>query len=198
MASYVTTGFSKQLLIYTSYIFYVDPLIRETLSTVILYRKSSPSRVLSRHPSFAPRIRISRAFPHSRIATWSKLYTSKVRSVRSLISPSAQGSLLFSWTTRWDDDGLRLGRVTRSVSSFCGVHRDSLSRWRWRQLWRSYFSTTNLLPLRKREKDAAGYESRRARENYLTRRRQGDARLVAAKFDARLLWNYGITAQVMN
>lgn len=106
MASYVTTGFSKQLLVYTSYIFYVDPLIRETLSTVISYRKSFPSRVLSRHPSFAPRIRISRAFPHSRIATWSKLYTSKVRSVRSLISPSAQGSLLFSWTTRWDDDGL--------------------------------------------------------------------------------------------
>lgn len=60
MASYVTTGFSKQLLVYTSYIFYVDPLIRETLSTVISYRKSSPSRPISSSIFCAPHSNLPR------------------------------------------------------------------------------------------------------------------------------------------
>lgn len=192
MASYVTTGFSKQLLVYTSYIFYVDPLIRETLSTVISYRKSSPSRPISSSIFCAPHSNLPR------IPTLSYRNVIEARKYDQYVPWSHPARKVRCYSREQLDEMMTACRVTRPVSSFCGVHRDSLSRWRWRQLWRSYFSTTNLLPLRKREKDAAGYESRRARENYLTRRRQGDARLVAAKFDARLLWNYGITAQVMN
>lgn len=123
MASYVTTGFSKQLLVYTSYIFYVDPLIRETLSTVISYRKSSPSRPISssifcaphsnlpRIPTLSYRNVIEALYIESTISTFLDL-TQRARFVAILVNnsmrwwrlaprPSYPLSVLLLWRSPW-------------------------------------------------------------------------------------------------
>lgn len=123
MASYVTTGFSKQLLVYTSYIFYVDPLIRETLSTVISYRKSSPSRPISssifcaphsnlpRIPTLSYRNVIEALYIESTISTFLDL-TQRARFVAILVNnsmrwwrlaprPSYPPSVLLLWRSPW-------------------------------------------------------------------------------------------------
>lgn len=106
MASYVTTGFSKQLLVYTSYIFYVDPLIRETLSTVISYRKSSPSRPISSSIFCAPHSNLPRIPTLSYRNVIEALYIESTISTFLDLTQRARFVAILVNTTRWDDDGL--------------------------------------------------------------------------------------------